>query len=142
MPKTKKRPGREPAGRPQPAAIGRAVTQYHAARRALQKAEAQAAARLEPFKKEFERREAEAMKALARHGLRAARGDGGVGVTLVTTLVPSVEDWEKFIAHVLKSKSVELLTRRVSTEAWRERLDAGQLVPGVKGFPRVTLRAT
>lgn len=127
--------------KPTPAEVGRQVARYHAARRALMREQARSKARLEPLETELSRCEAAVLAALAKHRLSAARGAGG-GVTRVVTLVPSVEDWGKFIAYVVRERAVELLTRRVSSEAWRERVDAGRPVPGVKGYPKVTLRAT
>ncbi len=45
--------------------------------------------------------------------------------------VPNVEDWDKLYAYVEKTKSYDLLHRRLSTTAIRERWDAKKKVPGV-----------
>ena len=45
---------------------------------------------------------------------------------------PRVIDWAAFDAWVIKHKAPELFERRVSVSAWRERADAGVVVPGVE----------
>lgn len=44
---------------------------------------------------------------------------------------PKIEDWDKFIAYVFRTRSPELLQKRLSTTAVRERWDAKREVPGV-----------
>ena len=46
--------------------------------------------------------------------------------------VPTVEDWEAVHKHILDTNQFELLQKRMSATAWRELLQMGQLVPGVK----------
>lgn len=48
--------------------------------------------------------------------------------------VPVVDDWEKFYAHISKTKSFDLLNRAVNRNAVRERWDAKKKVPGVSVF--------
>lgn len=42
-----------------------------------------------------------------------------------------VEDWEKLYAHIVKKKAFDLLQRRVSDAAVKERWEAKLTVPGV-----------
>lgn len=56
--------------------------------------------------------------------------------------VPTIADWDKFAAYVLRTKALELLQRRVGVEAVRERWAAKQTVPGVTAFTRVRLHLT
>jgi hypothetical protein len=60
-------------------------------------------------------------------------------VTVVTKPVPQVKDWEKFYKYVKKTDQFELLQRRLSDAAVKERWDAGKQVPGVESFNVVTL---
>lgn len=50
-------------------------------------------------------------------------------------MVPSVNDWDKFYAYILKTKDFSLLERRPGKAACRERWDDGKQIPGVKQFP-------
>ena len=47
-------------------------------------------------------------------------------------VVPTVEDWDVVHRHILDTKQFELLQKRMSATAWRELLQMGQAVPGVK----------
>ena len=48
--------------------------------------------------------------------------------------IPQVKDWPKFYAYVSKHKCYELLQRRLSDAAIKERLEAGEKLPGVELF--------
>jgi hypothetical protein len=60
-------------------------------------------------------------------------------VTVITKQVPQVKDWDMFYKHVKKTGEFELLQRRLTDTAIRERWDAGKQVPGVESFNAVTL---
>ena len=47
-------------------------------------------------------------------------------------VLPTVEDWDVVQQHILDTKQFELLQKRMSATAWRELLQMGQAVPGVK----------
>lgn len=55
---------------------------------------------------------------------------------------PVVEDWEQFYAYIGKKKAFDLLQRRVSTTAVRERWDNKETVPGVGAINIPTLSLT
>lgn len=80
-------------------------------------------------------------KALKEHlinNLPKSEASGVAGklarVTIVTKVIPQVEDWDKFYAHIKKTNSFDLMQRRVSDTAVKERWDNGKQVPGVKTF--------
>lgn len=50
-----------------------------------------------------------------------------------------LDDWNKFISYVVKNKAWDLLTQKVSTTAFRERLAAKKKVAGVSKGTRKTL---
>lgn len=60
-------------------------------------------------------------------------------VTVVRKEVPQVKDWTAFQAFIKKTGAWELMQRRPSEAALKERLDAGVKVPGVDVFHAVTL---
>lgn len=85
-------------------------------------------------------------KALKEHliqNLPKSEASGVAGklarVTIVTKIVPQVEDWDKFYAHIKKKGEFDLMQRRVSDTAVKERWDAGKQVPGVKTFNALTV---
>lgn len=56
--------------------------------------------------------------------------------------VPSVSDWGLLYQYITKTKSFDLLERRVSVKAWRERMDAKKVVPGVGTFNKISLKVS
>lgn len=57
--------------------------------------------------------------------------------------VPQVQDWDKFYAFVRKEKNgFALLQRRLSEGAVKERLEAGERLPGVGTFTAITVSCT
>lgn len=60
-------------------------------------------------------------------------------VTVVTKPTPQVKDWDAFYKYVKKSGEFELMQRRLSDTAIRERWDAGKKVPGVESFNVTTV---
>ena len=64
-------------------------------------------------------------------------------VSISTSVVATVEDWDAFLAFVYRTKSGHLLQRRVSDPAWREMIEIKGKVPGTQPFTkkRLNLRA-
>ena len=60
-------------------------------------------------------------------------------VTIVKKIIPQVADWDKLYKHISRTKSFELLQRRVSDTAVKERWENGKQVPGVDHFTIVTV---
>ena len=60
-------------------------------------------------------------------------------VTVITKPVPQVQDWGKFYAYVKKHNAFELMQRRLSDQAVKERWEAGKKVPGVEPFNITTV---
>ena len=63
-------------------------------------------------------------------------------VAVVTKEVPQVKDWAKFYAYVAKTKQFELLQKRLSDGAIKERWEAGKAIPGVESFRATTISLT
>lgn len=60
-------------------------------------------------------------------------------VAVVTKTVCQVENWDKFYAYIKKTGAFELMQRRVSDGAVKERWDQKKKVPGVTPFLVPTL---
>ena len=71
-------------------------------------------------------------------GTTTARGKLA-SATLTETLVPVIEDWGEVADWVLANDAVYLLHRRVSSGAWKELLDAGETVPGIRPFTKTSI---
>lgn len=55
---------------------------------------------------------------------------------------PSIKDRKAFDAYVLKNKALDLFQNRVSSTAWKARLEDGQKVPGISVFTRIGVTIT
>lgn len=60
-------------------------------------------------------------------------------VTVVTKQIPQVKDWDAFYKHVKKTGDFDLMQRRLTDAAIKERWEAGKEVPGVEHFNAVSV---
>lgn len=79
--------------------------------------------------------------------LLASKSTTGVaGKVALASLVKkeklTVEDWDAFYKYVDKNKAWELLQRRLSDEAARERMNDGKIIPGVQKMQIYDLSVT
>lgn len=100
--------------------------------------------RLEQQKKVQEiEKEEKALKAHIIETLPKSKASGISGkvarVSVITKKIPQVKDWETFYKHVKRTGNFELLQRRVSDAAVKERWEDGKKVPGVDHFNAVTI---
>jgi len=63
-------------------------------------------------------------------------------VAVVRKEVPQVKDWDKFYAHVKRTNAWDLMQRRLSDSAVKERWEAGKKIPGVEVFTAVSVSCT
>ena len=94
------------------------------------------AANLKAADAAVEEAQTEVLNSLIDSGLESVRS-GAATVSVKRTTVPTVTDWVALDAYILKHKSLDMLQRRIAVGAWRERIEAGQFVPGVAAVERV-----
>lgn len=63
-------------------------------------------------------------------------------VSVVPKIVAQVKDWDKFYAYVAKTKSFDLLQRRLNDKAIQARWEEKKAVAGVEPFQTVTVSCT
>ena len=78
------------------------------------------------------------LELLDKAGIESARGKLGTITRSPSTQV-NVVDWPKFQAYIIKNKAWELMQKRTSITAIRERWDNKQVIPGVESVPVVSL---
>ncbi len=83
------------------------------------------------------------MESMDQSGIEKMTGSKA-SVSISSTTVANVEDWDAFLAWIYKTKNGHLLQRRVSDAAWREMVEIKKVVPGTQPFTkkRLNLRAT
>lgn len=78
------------------------------------------------------------LDAMDAAGVEAVKnGDAHVRKTI--TQQPQLENYEDFMDYVLKNDAFDMLQKRLSAPAVRERWEAGEVVPGVTAFTKVGL---
>jgi hypothetical protein len=91
----------------------------------------------------------EKIKAVKKHLIEKLEEQGADGVAgrsakvgIVTKVVGSVKDWERFWKYLHRTKHHHLMQRRVSNTALREMWADGKKIPGVERFPITDLSCT
>lgn len=120
------------------AALGKVIDKVFSLR--AKKAELEAA--VKDVAGQIEDLETELMEAMQQAGIEKTATKLG-SVSISSSVVAQVEDWDAFLAYIYKHKAGHLLQRRVSDPAWRELMEMGRKVPGTVPFTkkRLTYRA-
>ena len=86
--------------------------------------------------------EAKIVSTLKQQGIDRI-GNDSCTLSIKEEIVPTVEDWDQVYQHLLQAKQFELIQKRMSATAFRELLQMGMNVPGVKAteLTRVNFRS-
>jgi hypothetical protein len=68
---------------------------------------------------------------------KASTKDGTASIN--ETILPQVVDWDAFYEHILEERAMHLLQRRPAAAAYRELLEAGEVVPGIEPYTQRTI---
>lgn len=98
----------------------------------------EAAAAAKVAKDECDKLELELLNSLLDAGLETT-GNQALLVSIKRTDVPTIKDSAAFDAYVLEHDALDLLQRRLSTSAWRARVEAGESIPGTEIFKKIDL---
>lgn len=71
-------------------------------------------------------------------GLHGGKGDLA-SATLSSTTEPTPKNWDLIFAYVKKKGAFDLMYRRINGKAWRDRIEAGEKIPGIEEFNRIKL---
>lgn len=74
--------------------------------------------------------EADIMHAMNEVGTMKAASELGHSVTMAKKVHPTINDWDKFYEYVVKTNSFDLLHKRLSSTAFKDRWEAGEIIPG------------
>ena len=73
--------------------------------------------------------EKDIMELMSQAGISQAASDKA-SCTMKMAKHPAIEDWNQFYAYVAQTGQFELLHKRLSSLAFRERWEAGGVIPG------------
>lgn len=90
---------------------------------------------------QYSRAEAKLRERMVQENVTKAAGNRGI-VSVTTSVVPTVKDWEKFHAFIRKHNYFHLLDRRASVTGCRELFETKGMIPGVEPFVKEKLRLT
>jgi hypothetical protein len=74
--------------------------------------------------------EADIMHLMSEVGTTKAATESGHSVTMAKKTVPVINDWDAFYGYVQETKSFDLLHKRLSTTAFKDRAENGEQIPG------------
>jgi len=85
---------------------------------------------------------AELLRQMDKQGSTRVSTSLGTAIRTVTTL-PVVDSWDDFYSWIKENDAFHLLQRRVSSPAYREIVDGGEAIPGVRSYEdvKVNLRS-
>ena len=122
-----------------PKLLGTCVDRLDLLQKKMDELTAEYEAATAPLKEEYKALESHLIDTIPK-----AKLDGALGKTAMATIerspVPNVTDWVKFRAYIVKNEAWELIQKRTSVVAFRERWDAKQTVPGVEVFVKLGLK--
>lgn len=92
-------------------------------------------------KKKVDELREEMVTQMQEAGTDTYKSDMGT-ISLTKSLVPTVNDWDALYNYIHNNQAYELLQRRVTTNAWRDRIEEEGAIPGTESFEKATLRIT
>tara|TARA_Y100001951_G_C11242961_1_gene241641 strand:+ start:486 stop:866 length:381 start_codon:yes stop_codon:yes gene_type:complete len=86
--------------------------------------------------------EAKIVSSLRQQGIDRV-GNDSCTLSIKEEIVPTVQDWDEVYKYLIQTKQFELIQKRMSATAFRELLQMGLNVPGVKAteLTRVNFRS-
>lgn len=119
------------AAKARPATMGSLIDRIWASREEKRRLEEQA----KEVSAQIAALEEELVERMNAEGTDKAQGTKA-SVSITSSVVADVQDWDKFWAYVSKNKFWHLVQRRVSDPAYRELLEQGKKVSGVQPFTK------
>ena len=79
---------------------------------------------------DISRLEGDIMKAMSEAGTTKAASAEGHSVTMSKKIYPAIVDWASFYKYVEDNHAFDLLHKRLSNPSFRDRWEAGEVIPG------------
>lgn len=74
-------------------------------------------------------------------GMKAVASKLGTA-SITEEIVPNVDDWDAVWEYMKENDAFHLVQKRVATGAFRELMESGQAVPGMRPVPKVNVSLT
>lgn len=96
----------------------------------IKQEQADLAAKNRDLAQDAARLEGDIMKAMSEAGTTKAATTAGHSVTMNKKIYPAIEDWAAFYRYVEDNHAFDLLHKRLSNPSFRDRWEAGEVIPG------------
>lgn len=124
-----------------PKSVGAAVDFAYQLREARLEAQRDMEAQIAKMKKAEQELEDHILRSFDKAEIEGARGSlCTASISRIT--IPTVKDWPTVFGYIAKHDAWDLLERRMARVAYRDRLEAGEVVPGTEPFVKVSLYLT
>jgi len=90
-------------------------------------------------KKIVESLKADMLTEMEHIGTSTYNGNKGT-ISMAQYEVPVVDNWEQVYKYIHKHEAYDLLQRRITSAAWRDRLDEGEKIKGIQAMTQNRLR--
>jgi hypothetical protein len=86
--------------------------------------------------------ETKLLRAFDKDDIDGAKGSKGIA-NIKSSKHPTIKNRKAFIKYLIKHKALDLLQNRIASRAYFDRLEAGEVIPGVEIFEsiKVSVRA-
>ena len=101
----------------------------------------QAEAEVKKLKQRRAGLEKELIEDFGKSELEGAQG-GYAKAKLVSKDHPQIKDRDALMAYVKEHDAFDLYYQRISSTAWKARIEAGETVPGIEAFTSITVKAS
>lgn len=101
----------------------------------------EADAKIEDMKRFEDEVEERILTSFDKAEIEGARGSKA-SASVSRLMVPTVKNWPKVYAYIKANDAWDLLERRMARVAYRDRLEAGEAIPGTEPFEKVSLSLT
>jgi hypothetical protein len=98
---------------------------------ATKNAREELSARVKEMTEKLGRLEGDIMALMSDAGINQAASDKA-SCTMKLSKHPAIKDWQAFYGYVQQTGQFELLHKRLSSTAFRERWEAGEVIPGTE----------
>lgn len=92
-------------------------------------------------KEEVEKLREEMIQEMIVIGTTTYNGSGA-RMSLRSSIVPRPKNWDEIYQYILETKSFDLLHQRLSSTAFRDRLENDENIPGIETWEKKTLYIT
>jgi len=99
------------------------------------------ATKIKKINKKRESLEIDLMTAMRKAKLNKASGSMA-SASIKPSRHPYIENIEKLYSYIIKNRALDLFQRRINAQAYFDRLENDEHVPGVKIFERTSCRVT